>query len=251
MSDERMTDFEALDGLDPDEAAELRRWAAWRNPWPGVVRSCADELDAVEAIRATSQPVFPARGLETAALYMLPFDDVRVVMLGIDPYPNAKHATGLAFSVPADTRRLPSAVHHLRKAVRDGSNYPIDGEPGHLNGDLSGWVRQGVLLLNRALTFSPDPTRTNQQNTGVHLPIWQQWTDAVIKALDARERPPVFVLMGGTAQKAGPLITHTVPVERYHPSAPGLQREFWKSGMFRDINERLAAQGIDGIDWSL
>lgn len=246
MSGERRTDFEALDGLSAEDREDLQRWSAWRDPWPGHVRPCARELDEVDRIRATRQPVFPKRGLETAALYSLKFEDVRVVLLGIDPYPNAKHATGLAFSVPADVKRLPPGVHHLRKAVR--TDYPIDDEPAPLNGDLSGWVGQGVLLLNRALTYSPDPTKTSKQNTGAHLYIWREWTDAVITALDEREQPPVFVLMGDPAKKVRPLIRHTEPIERYHPSAPGLQRSFWKSRLFRDINDRL---GGDGIDWSL
>jgi uracil-DNA glycosylase len=238
--------YEAMDGLSPEDADELRARLAWRDPWPGIVRPCTEELDEVERLRATGQPVFPARGLETAALYLLPFSDVRVVMLGIDPYPNAQHATGLAFSVPAKVRSLPPAVLNLRKAaVADG--WTPDGGPGW-TGDLTYWVRQGVLLLNRALTFSP----TNSENVaGVHLPIWQNWTDAVITALDEREKPPVFVLMGEDAKKVGPLIERGPVVERAHPSAPGLQNEFRDSGLFTEINSLLGADGIDGIDWSL
>ena len=246
MSDERMTDFEALDGLSPEEAADLRAWIAWRDPWPGRVRPCTEELDEVERLRATRPEVFPKRGLETAALYTLPFEEVRVVMVGIDPYPNSKHATGLAFSVPADTKPLPPAVLNLRKAaVADG--WTPDGGPGW-TGDLTSWVRQGVLLLNRALTFSPDPTKTKQQNTGAHLHIWQEWTDAVITALDRRDLPPVFVLMGENAQEVRQLIKRGPVVERAHPSAPGLQNTFRDSGLFTEIDYLLAR---DRIDWSL
>lgn len=235
----RGDNFEAIDGLPPEDADELRAWLVWRDPWPGIVRPCTEELEAVERLRADRE-VYPARGLETAALYLLPFSDVRVVMLGIDPYPNAQHATGLAFSVPADTKPLPPAVLNLRKAaVADG--WTPDGGPGW-TGDLTYWVRQGVLLLNRALTYSP------VDDTYGHRYIWEKWTDAVITALDERERPPVFVLMGEDAKKVRPLIKRGPVVERAHPSAPGLQNEFRVSGLFTEINSLL---GADGIDWSL
>jgi uracil-DNA glycosylase len=246
-----VSDFEALEGLDPDEADELRRWAAWRNPWPDVVRSCADELERVEALRRTDQPVFPDRGLETEAFRRAAFEDVKVVLLGIDPYPNAKHATGLAFSVPADTRALPRAASNLRAlAVRCG--WVPDGGPGP-TGDLTGWARQGVLLLNRALTFSPDPAKTPKQNTGAHLPIWQEWTDEVIRVLDARPVPPVFLLMGRDAEKVRPLIKRGEVVVTRHPAARMKNHvdEFLSSDALNKVNRLLAADGLDGIDWSL
>jgi uracil-DNA glycosylase len=240
MSGDWVDDYEALDGLPPEDAADLRAWIAWRDPWPGQVRPCTEELDEVEGLRAAGQEVFPARGLETAALYLLPFSDVRVVMLGIDPYPNAKHATGLAFSVPANVKTLPPAVLNLRKAAVADGGMP-DGGPGW-TGDLTSWVRQGVLLLNRSLTYSP------VDDTYGHRYIWEKWTDAVITALDERERPPVFVLMGEHAKQVRPLINRGPAVERDHPSAPGLQNKFRDSGLFTEINSLL---GGDRIDWSL
>lgn len=232
-------DFEAVESLPPEDADELREWLAWRDPWPGVVRPCTEELEAVERLRVDRE-VYPARGMETAALYLLPFSDVRVVIIGIDPYPNAKHATGLAFSVPADTKPLPPAVLNLRKAAA-ADGWTPDGVPGW-TGDLTDWVRQGVLLLNRALTYSP------ADDTYGHRYIREKWTDAVITALDEREKPPVFVLMGEHAKKVRPLIKRGLVVERDHPSAPGLQNKFRDSGMFTEINSLL---GADGIDWSL
>jgi uracil DNA glycosylase len=198
--------YEALESLSPEDADELRAWLAWRDPWPGIVRPCTEELDEVERLRATGQPVFPARGLETAALYLLRFSQVRVVIIGIDPYPNAQHATGLAFSVPADTKPLPPAVLNLRKAAA-ADGWTPDGGPGW-TGDLTNWVRQGVLLLNRALTYSP------VDDTYGHRNIWETWTDAVITALDEREKPPVFVLMGEHAKRVRPLIKRGPVVER-------------------------------------
>ena len=225
----------------PDGDTDARERGAWRDPWPGRVRPCDAELAIVDRLR-TEGEVYPARDLETEALRRLAFDDVRVVLVGIDPYPNAAHATGLAFSVPPGTRPLPPGVRNLRKAAAaDGwtqdAEHPLDG-------DLSGWVEQGVLLLNRALTFS----RTNGRNVaGVHLPIWQGWTDSVITALDRRKVPPVFVLMGAKAKKVAPLIERAKDrvVLRAHPSAPGLQNRFVGSALFREIDGLLT----DKIDW--
>jgi uracil-DNA glycosylase len=227
-----LRDFRA-EGIDLPEAIKFIRNAyagdyterrGW--PWP------AAELAAVQRLRET-QPVYPAPGRELAALALVSFDLVRVVVLGIDPYPNAEHATGLAFSVPADTSPLPPGVRNIGKAT------------GGATGDLSAWAAQGVLLLNRALTFSP----TNGKNVaGVHLPIWQSYTDRIIRTLDDRPAPPVFLLMGRKAQRVKPLIRHGAVVETVHPSAPGRQREFIERGAFREVNALLAEPVVD---WSL
>lgn len=243
MSGERMTDFEALDGLSPVDAAEMRDRIAWRDPWPGHVRPCAAELDAVDALRATGRPVYPARGRETAALYTLPFEDVRVVILGIDPYPDEEAATGLAFSLPAGMaigRR--TAVRVMRETVL--REYPIDGAGRRTTGDLSAWAHQGVLLLNRALTFSPD------QGTYGHKAIWEPYTNAIIRALDRRNEPPVFLLMGNPAKRARRLIEHAPVVETIHPSAPGRSREFIDERPFHKVSA-LLCDGPASIDWTL
>jgi uracil-DNA glycosylase len=123
-----------------------------------------------------------------AALAATPFDSVRAVILGQDPYPNATHAMGLAFSVPMDLRPLPRSLLNIRTELRsDVGIVPPD------HGSLEAWTRHGVLLLNTALTF-------HQGIPGIHDPAgWADLTDAVISAVAAKEMPVAFLLWGSPA----------------------------------------------------
>ncbi|MBI1376306.1 MAG: uracil-DNA glycosylase [Frankiales bacterium] len=231
-------DFEALDGLPAEEADDIAAHAAARWPWYGVLPEPVKELHHVRQARHRG-PVYPRDGLEFAALNATAFEDVRVVLLGIDPYPDERAAIGLAFSLPAGMpfgRR--AAVRNLRKAVLH--DFPIDSSPvPNLNGDLSAWAGQGVLLLNRALTYSP------AEGTYGHAHIWETYTDRIIRLLDERPDPPVFVLLGEPAKRISPLIRYGAMVERCHPSAPGLQREFVASGLYREIDSHVSGERID------
>jgi uracil-DNA glycosylase len=229
-------------GEDPDlpwdEAQELRGLLAARDPWPGVVREPSDELDRVSALRRQGRTVYPKAGLELAALAVVPFQRVRVVIVGRDPYPGEGLATGMAFAVPNGTRRLPDSLQSIHKALENDEYAPP------ANSDLSGWARQGVLLLNRAPTFEVGI------KPKTHLPIWSKWTNEVITALNERAEPVVFVLWGGYAKAVERLIDqeqHTV-ITAYHPAAlRAVHREaFQREGTFRKVNEALA----EPIDWS-
>lgn len=234
--DERMGRGEDPD-LPPDEAEELRALIAARRPWPGVLDEPVAAFAAVQQLRRAGREIYPARGLELTALALVPFDQVRVVIVGLDPYPTPGHAMGLAFSVPRNVERLPTGVRSIHAAMRHDGFTPPD------HGDLSGWAKEGVLLLNRALTFE------RGRKPGAHLPLWRDFTDQVIHVLSDRDEPVVFVLWGNDAQKVQRLIDtsrHHI-VTAPHPSSRGAYRTaFQKSGTFRSVNELLA----EPIDWA-
>jgi uracil-DNA glycosylase len=194
-------------------------------------------LAEVQALRDLGREIYPAAGDELRALELVPFERVRVVIVGLDPYPTPGQATGLAFSVPRSESSLPVGLRSIHAAM-DREGYP---PPGH--GDLTGWTTEGVLLLNRALTFERD------LKAGAHLRFWRDFTDDVIRVLNQRDRRVVFVLWGNAAQKVQPLITqkqHRV-VTAPHPSSRGDYRtRFQEAGTFRKVNRLLDK----GIDWS-
>jgi uracil-DNA glycosylase len=238
---DRVLDEHAPRGEDPDlprdELDELRDLIAARRPWPGVLDEPSEALGTIARWRSAGREIYPAGGLELTALRMVPFQKVRVVVVGLDPYPTPGHATGLAFSVPRNVSPLPPGVRSIHAAMRHDGFTP----PEH--GDLSGWTKQGVLLLNRALTHE------RGGKAGAHLPIWREFTDQVIRVLSERGDPVVFVLWGRQAQKVGGLIDisrHHV-VTAPHPSSRGAHRTaFQQSGTFLKVNEALTER----IDWA-
>jgi uracil-DNA glycosylase len=206
--------------------------------WPRpIVDARARPLAEVQALRDLDREIYPARGDELKALELVPFEKVRVVILGLDPYPTPRQATGLAFSVPRSEASLPIGLRSIHTAMAQ------DGYPPPKHGDLSGWTTEGVLLLNRALTFERD------RKSGAHLGIWQGFTDEVIRLLNQRDGRVVFVLWGNAAQTVEPLITqkqHRV-VTAPHPSSRGEYRKrFQAAGTFQKVNRLLDK----GIDWS-
>lgn len=238
---DRVLDEHPRYGEDPDlpreEAQELRALLATRLPWPGILDEPTDALATIGRLRATGHEIYPAHGLELAALGAVGFQDVRVVIVGLDPYPTPGNAIGLAFSVPRTVDQLPAALRSIHTAMAN------DGYPPPAHGDLSGWAHQGVLLLNRALTYE------RGTKSGTHLMYWRDFTDQVIRVLDERADPVVFVLWGNDALKVRKLITrphHTV-ITAPHPSSRGHYRTaFQKAVTFRRVNKALD----DDIDWA-
>lgn len=176
-----------------------------------------------------------------AALAATPCDSVRAVILGQDPYPNATHVTGLAFSVPKDLRPLPHSLRNIRTELRsDLGMVPPD------HGSLEAWTRHGVLLLNTALTF-------HEGTHGSHDPAgWADLTDAVISAVAAKEMPVAFLLWGVSAEAKGWLIDERrhVIVRSAHPVARS-RDGFRGSRPFSRANDGLRDRGAEPIDWSL
>ncbi len=169
-----------------------------------------------------------------------PLADVRVLIVGQDPYPTPGHAVGLSFSVAPDVRPLPPSLRNIF------TEYASDlGHPAPATGDLTPWADQGVLLLNRALTVGPGRPNSHQ-NQG-----WETVTEQAIRALAARGGPLVAILWGRNARNLRPLLGDVPAVESAHPSPLSASSGFFGSKPFSRVNALLAEQGAEPIDWRL
>ncbi|WP_424214908.1 uracil-DNA glycosylase [Streptomyces sp. BI20] len=197
----------------------------------------AELIEFVEKERAEG-PVYPPRDEVFAALDATPFDRVKVLVLGQDPYHGAGQGHGLCFSVRPGVRTPPS-LRNIYKEMKEELGHEIPD-----NGYLMPWARQGVLLLNAVLTVREGEANSHK-NKG-----WEKFTDAVIRAVSDRPDPVVFVLWGAYAQKKLPLIDteRHVVVKGAHPS-PLSAKKFFGSRPFTQIDEAVAAQGHEPIDW--
>lgn len=199
-------------------------------------------LDFVAAERAAGQVVFPPQKDVFNAFKYTEFGDVRVVILGQDPYHGSNQAHGLCFSVAAGVRPPPSLQNIYKELARDIAGFQI---PNH--GLLTPWTAQGVLLLNTVLTV-----RQGQAHS--HSKIgWERFTDKVIAQLNQHRRGIVFLLWGSHAHKKGAVIDgskHLV-LKTTHPSPLSAHRGFLGSGHFSRTNLSLQEQGQAPIDWQI
>lgn len=195
----------------------------------------------VEAERKAHR-VFPAEEDVFAAFKLTPYERVRVLLLGQDPYHDEGQAHGLCFSVRPGVPPPPSLANMYKEALSDLPGFKV---PSH--GCLTAWASQGVLLLNTVLTVRAH-TPNSHKNQG-----WETFTDAVIRKVNDRPDGVVFVLWGGHAQKKAKLIDarrHTV-IKAAHPSPLSARSGFFGSKPFSTINAALRARGADEIDWRL
>lgn len=187
------------------------------------------------------EKVFPPMDDIFNAFHLTPLRDVKVVILGQDPYFNDQQAHGLCFSVKPEVDVPPSLVNIYQELHDDLGCYIPD------NGYLVKWAKQGVLLLNTVLTV-----RAYQANS--HRGIgWEQFTDAVIRILDAQDRPIVFILWGRPAQQKKAMLhnpNHLI-LEAPHPSPLSAYRGFFGSKPFSKTNEFLTKNGLAAIDWQI
>jgi uracil-DNA glycosylase len=183
--------------------------------------------------------VYPAPKHIFAALDAVPFEDVRVVILGQDPYHGPGQAHGLSFSVP-DGVQIPPSLQNIYKEIR--SDLGIEPPTG---GNLSGWTAQGVLLLNAMLTVEAGKAGSHQKKG------WEEFTDAVIRSLNDQRDGIVFMLWGAYAQKKGAHIDckrHLV-LTSVHPSPLSAYGGFFGCGHFSKANAYLKSRGTKEIDW--
>ncbi|MCU0394617.1 MAG: uracil-DNA glycosylase [Chitinophagaceae bacterium] len=191
--------------------------------------------------KAAGKTIYPPGSLIFNAFRLTPFENVKVVILGQDPYHGPGQAMGLSFSVPRGVTPPPSLVN-IFKELRQDIGLAI---PPH--GDLTHWATQGVLLLNAALTV-----RANEPNSHAHIG-WHQFTDAVIRILSEQRQGLVFMLWGRFAQEKQSLIDglrHQI-LRAAHPSPFSADKGFFGCRHFSKANDYLMKQGKDPVDWKL
>ena len=211
--------------------------------WATALAPVQPQLDAIgqtlAAEAAGGSGVLPAEQNILRA-FAAPLDDVRVLVVGQDPYPTPGHPIGLSFAVDENVRPLPRSLANIFRELADDL-----GNPPPASGDLSAWTQNGVLLLNRVLTVRPG-------EAGSHRGIgWEAVTDLAISTLVERRRPLVAVLWGRDAQSLTPLLGDTPIVARAHPSPLSASRGFFGSRPFSRANALLEAQGAEPVDWRL
>jgi uracil-DNA glycosylase len=169
-----------------------------------------------------------------------PFEDVRVLIVGQDPYPTPGNPVGLSFSVAPTVRRLPGSLVNIFREYGEDLGYPRPS-----NGDLTPWTERGVLLLNRVLTVEPGKPGSHRGKG------WEQVTEQAITALAERDHPLVAILWGSDARKLAPLLGRDRCIESVHPSPMSAMNGFFGTRPFSRANELLAQQGADPVDWRL
>lgn len=189
---------------------------------------------------ANRRPWAPS-GANILRAFQQPLDDVRVLIVGQDPYPTPGHAIGLSFSVAPDVRPLPRSLQNIFRELQDDL-----GLPAPTNGDLTPWTANGIMLLNRVLTV-------RLGESGSHRGIgWEEITGAAIDALVARpDAPLVAILWGRDAQSLEPQLPDVPIVASAHPSPMSADRGFFGSRPFSRANGLLDELGADPVDWSL
>jgi uracil-DNA glycosylase len=211
----------------------------WPEALAPVAGTISDLGDFLREERAAGRGFLPA-GSNVLRAFSRPLADVRVLIVGQDPYPTPGHPVGLSFSVAPDVRPLPKSLVNIFREYGDDL-----GHPPPANGDLSPWADAGVLLLNRVLSVAPGQPGSHR-NRG-----WEQVTDQAIRALAARDEPLVAILWGRDARNLRPLLGTTPCIESAHPSPLSASGGFFGSRPFSRANELLVARGAEPVDWRL
>lgn len=213
-----------------------RGWAEALEPVAGEIRMMGDFL-RVET--AAGRPYLPAEDKVFRA-FGYPFDGVRVLIVGQDPYSTPGYPIGLSFAVDRHVRKLPRSLRNIYRELYDDLGI---APPEH--GDLTPWATRGVMLLNRVLTVQAGAAGSHRRRG------WETVTGHAIRALVARGRPLVAILWGRDAATLRPLLGDTPVIESAHPSPLSAARGFFGSRPFSRANELLVAQGAAPVDWSL
>ena len=212
-------------------------WAEALEPVTGQIAAMGEFLRAEVAAGRRYLP----SGDNVLRAFKQPFDGVRVLIVGQDPYPTPGHPVGLSFSVAPDVKRLPASLVNIFREYSDDLGYPLPA-----NGDLTPWTQRGVLLLNRVLTVQPGRPGSHRGKG------WEEVTEQAIRALAARQTQPlVAILWGRDARTLVPLLDGIPCVESAHPSPYSATSGFFGSRPFSRANKLLEQQGAEPVDWKL
>lgn len=215
----------------------------WAQALAGVEERIHEMGDFLRAELAAGREYLPS-GDAVFRAFAEPLSQVKVLIVGQDPYPTVGHPIGLSFAVDPDVRPLPRSLGNIYKELE--ADLGIAPAP---HGDLRAWSRQGVMLLNRALTVAPGQPASHRGKG------WEEITERAIVALTEREQPLVAILWGRDARNLAPLLTsgtaEVAIIESPHPSPLSASRGFFGSRPFSRTNDLLAQKGIAPIDWAL
>ncbi|MBE2997746.1 uracil-DNA glycosylase [Nocardiopsis sp. HNM0947] len=212
--------------------------SGWAKALEPVAPQIAQMGDFLRQEVAEGRTYLPS-GQNVLRAFQQPFDDVRVLIVGQDPYPTPGNAVGLSFSVAPDVR-LPASLRNIFKEMQDDLGLPMPS-----NGDLTPWTEQGILLLNRALSVAPGKPGSHR-NKG-----WETVTDQAIRALSERGKPLVAILWGRDARNMRPLMPGVPCVESTHPSPMSARNGFFGSRPFSRTNQMLEEMGAPPVNWQL
>ncbi|MDP9116492.1 MAG: uracil-DNA glycosylase [Actinomycetota bacterium] len=211
----------------------------WARALGPVAPQIAQMGDFLRSELLQGRTYLPA-GPKVLRAFTQPFDDVRVLIVGQDPYPTPGHPIGLSFAVDPDIRPIPRSLRNIYRELQSDLGIAT---PEH--GDLTRWAEHGVLLLNRVLTVAPGAPAAHRGQG------WEAVTDQAIRALVARDAPLVAILWGREAQTLLPLLGTTPAVASAHPSPMSADRGFFGSKPFSRANALLVEQGSEPVDWGL
>lgn len=213
--------------------------AGWAEALKPVAGKIAEMGDFLRKEVAEGRQYLPA-GANVLRAFQQPFHQVKVLIVGQDPYPTPGHPIGLSFSVAADVRPIPGSLRNIYKELTEDLGLPMPS-----NGDLTPWTEQGVLLLNRVLTVAPGRPASHRGKG------WEEVTEQAIHALVARDQPLVAILWGRDARSLRPMLGHFPAVESAHPSPLSARSGFFGSRPFSRTNDLLAQQGASPVEWKL
>jgi uracil-DNA glycosylase len=211
----------------------------WADVLDPVASRVAAMGDFLRSELAAGRSYLPA-GPNVLRAFTQPFDDVRVLIVGQDPYPTPGHAVGLSFSVAPHVRPLPGSLVNVFREYVDDLSY---AEPS--TGDLTPWAEHGVLLLNRALTVAPHRPAAHRGKG------WEEITEQAIRGLAARGTRLVAILWGRDARSLRPMLGSVPCIESAHPSPMSAHNGFFGSRPFSRANQLLVDQGAEPVDWKL
>jgi len=211
--------------------------------WAAALAPVDDRIGALGTFLreeiAAGRPYLP-HGDHILRAFARPLAEVRVLVVGQDPYPTPGHPIGLSFAVARDVRPLPGSLRNIYRELTDDAGV---ASPDH--GDLTAWTEQGVMLLNRVLTVRPGESASHRGRG------WEEVTECAITALATRGGPAAAILWGRDAQSLTPMLGRIPWVESVHPSPLSASRGFFGSKPFSRVNHLLVEQGAGPVDWSL